>query len=104
MEDDRYERSELATSVVPVIDADDRFRTLELSGTVFLIDEKTGVSYPIGAHGRRILALLGEGFSVDDAASMLARETGDDAVVVLKDTHRLLANLVDIGIIVDRRT
>ena len=105
MVDDSRGRPAHAERSTGALDAEeDRFRTLELSGTVFLIDEKTGASYPIGAHGRRILVLLSAGSSVEDAAWTLAVETGNDVSVVLEATRRLVSNLVDIGVVVDQRS
>lgn len=87
---------------VPILTADrDRFDIVEMAGTVFVVDDETGLSYAIGAHGRRILSLLSAGACIEDAASKLAQETGGDATVVLEDTRRLVLRLVDLGLIVE---
>ncbi len=79
----------------------DRFGIVELTGEVFLVDEKTGASHRIGSHGRRVWRLLRSGASLEEAASVLAAETGGNRAVVLDDTRRLVADLADAGIIAE---
>ncbi len=79
----------------------DRFGILELTGEVFLVDEKTGASHRIGSHGRRVWRLLRSGASLEEAASVLAAETGGNPAVVLDDTRRLVADLADAGIVAE---
>ena len=90
---------------LPMMDADlDRFQVVELADSVFLVDETTGVSHQIGSHGRRLFWLFCAGSSVEEAARVLASETGSDGDIVLKDTRRLVAELVDLGVIVNIQT
>lgn len=74
-----------------------RFRVLELSSEIFLVDDETGRSVQIGPHGRRVWILLGAGASIEEAAMMLSVETGGRSTVVLEDTCRLVADFVEMG-------
>lgn len=95
-------RSGAAVLAAPLLDIDgDRYGVAELGGGVFLLDEFTGASRQIGPHGRRIWGLLSRGLSVEDAAWTIARETGGRFAVVLKDTRRFVADLVEVGVIVE---
>lgn len=80
---------------------EERFRVLEFGGGVYLVDEVAGVSRQIGTYGRRIWRLLKDGESVDQAASIVAAETGARLAVVLEDTRRFVRDLIDAGVIVE---
>lgn len=81
---------------------DDRFRTLQLSGAIFLVDDDTGASYPLDGCGERLWQLICNGATVEEAASTLAVEQAGDPVVVLDDVRRLVSDLIDVGAIDQR--
>lgn len=88
----------------PVRTDQERFHTVELAGDIFLVDDKTGVSYPLGVCGERLWQLICKGATLEEVATTLAAENHGNLPVVLQDVCRVVADLINAGAIADLRT